>query len=292
MKRVPFVLLSLVLVSASLPTFGASLYQLDADVVYGHKMGMALTYDVIEPAEGGVTPRYTDCSNNFQVASGGTAYLNSNLGCDCPLQDPVPILDVTPVDLVFEPDEGSKTLAIRNVGPGVLDWNVSATVHWIQFVPSSGIGDADVQVLVDRTSLRSDAITTIGVSSNGGSATIPILVKIGDMPPAISVSPNALTFDPSEVEHTLSVRNLGGGDLNWGIETHVPWLAASPVTGTNDVDVAVTVDRTGLPDGEYNDDLVVLSDAGLRVVPVTMHVLSSPALSVTPVSVFSSSSRR
>ncbi len=30
----------------------ASLYELHSDVVYGHKMGMALTYDVIEPANG------------------------------------------------------------------------------------------------------------------------------------------------------------------------------------------------------------------------------------------------
>ncbi len=51
MKRLSLVLVCFAVLGAAHPASAGTLYRLDADVVYGHKMGMALTYDVIEPAE-------------------------------------------------------------------------------------------------------------------------------------------------------------------------------------------------------------------------------------------------
>ena len=77
--------------------------------------------------------------------------------------------------------------------------------------------------------------------------------------PSIACSPAAFEFyvpedGPNPQDQVLSIRNCGGGTLNWEISEECPWLVAEPPTGqsTGEIDeVAVSVEVDGLPHGQY-----------------------------------------
>ena len=239
------------------------------------------TFD-ITGSEGAAVPRMTDCANNVVDISGGSAFLNSSLGCSCELQDPVPVLEVTPPTLTFAVGDNEETLSIRNIGPGELQWDAVVIADWISVTPPSGSGDADVVVSIDRSQLLGPSITTVTVVSNGGFASIQVSVEFSNNPPILGVTPTELIFQPAENQHAVNVMNQGDGNLNWSLEFFEPWLDATPVSGVNDGEVTVTVDRTGYADGTYQGVLRVNSDAGFRDVLVDMIVLSTPVLQVNP----------
>jgi len=241
----------------------------------------------IEPIIGQPTPRYVDCQNDFQTAGTGSAYINSALGCDCELLEPVPVLEVTPASLRYEPDETVKTLSISNIGPGVLNWSISTIADFMSFDPPSGTGDATVVVTIDRAGINTETLKTLTVSSNGGSATIQVTVKVdggGIIDPVLGVNPTSLSFAALEIVQALQIRNTGGGVLNWLVASTPPWLEVLPTTGTNGADATVIVDRTGLSAGTYNGNIEITSNGGDVTVPVSMEVVTNPILYVEPLS--------
>jgi hypothetical protein len=120
-------------------------------------------------------------------------------------------------------------------------------------------------------------------------------VTIGALlPPEISVSPDGLSQvlgENGQSSDTLTINNLGEADLEWTVEEapadcntpgDVPWLSASPLSGTTAGDsssaVEVAYDATGLVEGEYTGLLCVASndsDEPLITVPVTLTVISN-----------------
>jgi hypothetical protein len=98
--------------------------------------------------------------------------------------------------------------------------------------------------------------------------------------PRIDVSPVELEFwalegglDPNS--QTLSIRNIGGGILQWDISETCTWLEAVPSSGTSAGEVnevTINVDISGLPLGHYNC-VVTISDSNAVNTPYTMNVL-------------------
>ena len=113
-------------------------------------------------------------------------------------KDPVrpseqPVLSATPttIDLGKSSDTGS--FQISNAGIGTLKWSCSASESWVRCSPAEGQDAATVTVHVDRDGLAPASQSyqgTIGVKSNGGSASIVISVKIDppQPPDCLSVS--------------------------------------------------------------------------------------------------------
>lgn len=116
-------------------------------------------------------------------------------------------------------------------------------------------------------------------------------------PPVLQLSQYAIAFGGSSNESNLSLRNTGGGSLNWTIQEvqrvsedapwvagDVPWLTVDPLTGTTTTDtsrVTLTADRNGQTAGLYNNTGIrITSNGGTQVVPVSLTV--SPVLSVSP----------
>jgi len=65
------------------------------------------------------------------------------------------------------------------------------------------------------------------------------------------------------VEQVLSIRNIGGGDMNWVISEDCDWLTVEPKSGTcrDEVDdVNLYVDISGLAVGKYNCQITVTAD--------------------------------
>jgi hypothetical protein len=226
-----------------------------------------------------------DCNQNELGAVGGTIFVNSSLPCVC-TTDVNPLLIVQPTSLDFGETDVAGSFGIGNGGGGTLDWTVSETIAWLDASPTSGLGPASIAVTVDRTGLPIGVHTgEIDVASNGGNETVTVTVVVAPPNPVLGVSPTSLTFEASESEKILNVFNAGTGQLDWSITSDQTWLSANPPNGSNDTQVTVHVDRTGLAQGTYYGNLLVSSNGGDVTVPVTMIAPNpNPVLTVAPTS--------
>ena len=86
----------------------------------------------------------------------------------------------------------------------------------------------------------------------------------------------AIVSGPNPYDQYLDIINCGDVELNWDAWTHVgTWLSIDPTTGVDDATVTLSVDITGLPEGDYIDSITV--DAGdadnsPQYVHVDLHV--------------------
>jgi len=208
---------------------------------------------------------------------------NETVTVNMTVVDPDPVLGVSPPALVFSTTDMEQVLNIFNAGSGHLDWYILTDQTWITAHPPIGDNDLDVTIRVDRTGLPGGTYNgNLFVMSNGGDVTVPVFMSVADPVPVLHVNPSALSFGATLTERILHVVNIGTGDLDWNIASDQTWLSANPASGTNDTDVTVGVDRTGLADGAHQGNLTVTSNGGDAVVPVDIWVGPQPVLSVDP----------
>ena len=163
-----------------------------------------------------------------------------------------PVADVTPTMLDFEirtGDSGEETLAITNIGSGVLDWNLDLnpcaggdSPAWLTAVPAAGAvpaGEADaVVVTVDTTTLgigghQAELCVT---TNQAGAAPIPVAVtvEVVDPPPGeVAIDSSALNFGsvatnlaPTQPVQIANVAAEGSADLAIG---QIAVIAGEPV---------------------------------------------------------------
>jgi ABC-type glycerol-3-phosphate transport system substrate-binding protein len=99
----------------------------------------------------------------------------------------------------------------------------------------------------------------------------------GPSSPVIAVTPSTLDFPTATSTADLTIANTqtGSGTLEWTVTTPdaAPWLSASPASGEGAGTVTVTVDRTGLSNGQQTSTVTISSNGGDDVtVGVTMTV--------------------
>ena len=215
------------------------------------------------------------------ISNGGTAQIG--VGMVVPAG---PVLDVSETSLDFGTTETQLTFDVMNAGQGTLNWQAGTTDAWITGVaPDNGDCDAgesdQVSVTVDRAGL--DAGTYSGmvvVNSDAGIDTVLVQMDVVIVSnPVLTVRPENLSFGNNGTEDTLRITNTGDGTLNWNIGTTESWLTCNPTSGsvtTETADVIVTVDRTGLPEGDYNGTIPVTSNDGSVDVNVDMTVSMNP----------------
>jgi hypothetical protein len=93
-----------------------------------------------------------------------------------------PTLSVYPTSLNFGVDEDISFFQIVNSGPGLLEWNITESIDWLELDPSSGStegGQPDtITVSITRPNLTNDNLSgEILVSSNGGSQAIGVSAR-------------------------------------------------------------------------------------------------------------------
>ncbi|MBI5432507.1 MAG: S8 family serine peptidase [Planctomycetes bacterium] len=106
----------------------------------------------------------------------------------------------------------------------------------------------------------------------------------GSLPPALSLSTNAVTLLPGVDDSTVLVSNAGDGVLTVddpvvGTSSGGNWLSAvrvtpTTVTTTDTTGIAISVDRTGLADGTYQGTVDLTSNGGNAQIDVTLEVSS------------------
>ncbi len=101
--------------------------------------------------------------------------------------------------------------------------------------------------------------------------------------PTIALSQTELEFFALETgespnDQLVSIRNAGGGELAWQVESSCAWLQVMPISGvsTNEVDtVSLMVNAAGLTHGDYICQFRVVGEQAVnspRIVALVLHV--------------------
>ena len=214
-----------------------------------------------------------DYSGNITITTnGGNATIPITLNVV-----PGPTLSVTSTALDFNASQNTLTFSITNVGTQTLEWNISDNQDWMSVSPTSGSTTAEqdiVTVTVDRSGLAAgDYSGSVTVTSNGGDQVVAVSMEI--LPPILVVSSSLLDFGSTETNQTFLITNIGAGTLNWSISVDQFWISLWPSSGstsTEEDEISVTVDRSGLSYGSYSGNLNITSDGGDATVSVNMDV--------------------
>ncbi|MEK7396065.1 MAG: hypothetical protein AAB116_03915, partial [Candidatus Poribacteria bacterium] len=219
-----------------------------------------------------------------------TISITSNGGnATIPVTMLVPGLGLSPTSFDFGSLDTQKTLIITNTGAGLLVWRATNAETWLSFAPVSGTVGAgqstNVTVNVSRTDLLpGDYSDTIEITYNGGNGSVPVKMGI----PKLDFSPNLLNFGTLLTQRVFTITNSGGGILAWQAskKATATWLTITPSTGSvaagQTANVAVTVDKTGLPPGTYTETITLTSDGGGSGNIIAQ--MAKPGLAFTPAS--------
>jgi hypothetical protein len=184
-----------------------------------------------------------------------------------------------------------RTFTVINEGEGILHWQATWNVPWLNLVPLQGTLLAGqqriVEVRLSRTNLEPGFYTTtINLGSEAGSASVKVLMEVREGGPRLSVSPGTLDFGESDTQLQLDVVNDGDEQLDWSASWDSAWVGISvnagstPAEGTTSLIVGVT--RGDLPIGTYQDTIRFASNGGSAKVVVIMEVPEpAPELSVS-----------
>ena len=177
-----------------------------------------------------------------------------------------PVLTVSPGALSFGSAATRESLAILNVGHGTLKWQAAEVVwdgatqewleqdiEWLSIDPEKLAGSVSAEtdrvfLSADRDGLSAGAYsgTGIRVTSNGGTAVIPVSIIVqgttgGDEPDAdgLVVSPTAVTINGLDDTATFTVANEGDALVHWYTEVTI-----NATDVPDDTPIQVTVDPT------------------------------------------------
>ena len=185
-------------------------------------------------------------------------------------------LSVSLESLDFGNDHSSLNFRISNVGVGNLKWHANDDEDWLLVAPDSGLITTipvDVFVAVDRTGITGNFNAPITITSNGGNATVNVHMSVT---PVLTISPPGDINFRGDDTRTITITNTGIGVLDWEVESGEAWLTVDPAAGSAAEDesdqVTLTVDRTGLENGNYHTEISVSSNGGDENIFLTMDV--------------------
>jgi hypothetical protein len=132
-----------------------------------------------------------------------------------------PILFVYPEQLDFDSTKTTMQLVIKNAGTGTLTWQITKNQDWLNVSPSSGTGDATVNVSIDRNKISNPGTYTgiLTVNSNGGTKQVNVKAltpqrQLPQPPREIVLGQLKITFeklerkDQNTIHITVSFTNL------------------------------------------------------------------------------------
>lgn len=201
----------------------------------------------------------------------------------------VPTLSYSPSSFNFGSAGTSGFFNITNFGDGTLSWTLSDNATWMSLSTTSGattIESDQVTININRVGLAPGSYEgTITITSNGGSGQISVSIEVASEPILAVSPPVGFDFGLSGNSGTISISNLGSGTLTWTISDNRTWMSLSRSSGTTTTEtdnVVLTIDRTGLNDGNHTGSITISSNGGSTILSVSIDVSSGPALEFTP----------
>ncbi|HPG65426.1 MAG TPA: VWA domain-containing protein [Candidatus Hydrogenedentes bacterium] len=226
-----------------------------------------------------------------------------------------PTLAVSDNQLVFAAKDWDKVLALWNAGTGTVNWvlDTRGLPEWLSVALSgqaaapdilqgtlSGTATDSLRVSVNRrgmdpTTASANLVFTATDSAGNALAGQTVRVQMTVAPdPVLGVDtgsgPGEVDLGTSLSEAAISLFNLGTGTLTWSIDVTAlpPWLAIGPLPLEGAIEtneevhvLTVTVNRVGLPSGDYEHTVNVVSNGGTVAVTGKMTV-PRPVLTATP----------
>ena len=174
----------------------------------------------------------------------------------------------------------AQTVQIANSGNGTLSWTATPSASWISVSPGSGAAPSTLSVTVSPAGLSAGAYSgNVAIAAAGASntpASIGVTFTVTDLPAALTVSPQALTFQYSyggaaPPAQNVAIANGGGGALAWTATSGAYWLGLSAASGNAPASLAVSVNPVNLAAGTYTQN-VQISAVGAAGSPATVAV--------------------
>ncbi len=124
-------------------------------------------------------------------------------------------------------------------------------------------------------------VNVIATSLADSSKSATALVTVTPLAPALSVSPDSLSFDgqvgsANLSPSSLSITNSGSGTLTFVGVSDQPWLKLSAGSGTAPSTVQVSSQSSGLKAGTYTGHVTVTGGGATRTVGVSLTLTSPP----------------
>ncbi len=203
-----------------------------------------------------------------------------------------PALDVEPEAIDFgivdRAGPAERTLTIRNLDTGVLEWQVSSEAWWVEVIPPQGTcpaGEAsEVRLVAYALALppeQGSATGTLRITSSGGERQVPMTLMVAA--PRLDVDFTRVDLGTSvnyaEAEGSFLVFNHGLGPLRGEIALHSDRLSVEPAafvcdTGTSQV-IRVRADTAGLAAGPVREDeaIAIHSNGGDATLDVSYEIV-------------------
>ncbi len=254
----------------------------------GEHDAAAVSVDIIGMSAG-------DYSASITITAPGASNSPRTVPVSLHIGPVAPEISFSPESLTFTAVEGGSTpanemLEVWNSGIDTISWTLSDDAEWLSENPTSGssTGEHDTAaVSVDITGMSvgdySASITITADEAINSPRIVPVSLHISSLAPEISFSPESLTFTAVEggstpADETLEIWNSGCGMLNWSVSDDAAWLSESPTSGSSTSEhdtVAVSVNTTGMFDGDYSASITITADGASnspQIIPVSLHI--------------------
>ena len=209
-----------------------------------------------------------------------------------------PVLTISQSTLSFMGTQGSgtnpvaSTVNVTNTGGGSLPFTASSDSSWLSVTPGSGTAPQTLQISATLGTLAAASysghvtVTAAGVQGSPATITVTFNVAAPAPAPSLSVSPTTQSFAATQgsstnpATSTVSVTNIGGGNLPFTASSDSSWLSVIPSNGTAPQTLQISATLGILTAATYTGHVTVTA-AGAQGSPATITV----TLNVTPADV-------
>jgi YVTN family beta-propeller protein len=206
-----------------------------------------------------------------------------------------------PLEFVFDNVQQTHILTIKNVGTGILEWQIKNIPNWLELDYTQGqtsrTPPSRIQFAVKNGEQLSPKtyVATLSVNSNDKTKptlTMNITLNVPEPDPKLDISESILKFTPSEPSKSMDILNTGGGVMEWivKIDSKTQWLRIDPSQGRTNANgsdplVFIIDTRYGNPGETLSTSIVI--DAGKAGTEEIVVELSIPGekWSVSPGSI-------
>lgn len=234
------------------------------------------------------------------TVSGGAGVVPQIIPVSLAVTDLAPAIELSTAALGASVETGklpsATGFAVRNAGGGTLGYSISSSASWLTVTPASGTstGESDaIGVSFATASLRAGTYpATLTVSGPAGVApkTIAVSVTVKDPAPSLAVSTTSLAATAQKGQKapaaSFTIRNAGGGTLQYAVSAGASWLSLSPASGTSTGEsdaIAVGYATAGLAPGSYSD-VITVSGIGVATRTIAVSLTVSPGTPVLELS--------
>ncbi len=170
-------------------------------------------------------------------------------------------------------DSYQEGVPLQGVNVTITGLNLSTTTGTDGHFYFSGVEQGTYEVQASKTNYVTDSKkVTVRV---GQTSTLDFSLNRANS--SLSVSPLLLDFGSTDTNLSFDIQNTGKALLEWHISEDTEWLVCTPTSGTIQTgmkaSVVVTIDRSTLAKGTYNNTIIVTSkDGGSQTVRFNVAV--------------------